>query len=271
MIEFKNVSYSYDTHHWVLDRVDLTIPSGTLVTILGQNGSGKTTLAKHLNGLLKPISGDVLIDGINTKQATVATLSKTVAYVFQNPNHQIFSSSVYQEIAFSLVQQGLPASEVESRVLSVMDELQLRPLKDIHPMFINQAQKQMVAVASYLVLNPEVFVFDEPTSSLDAFDRLTMYQVFDALLAKGKTVIVITHDMNFLMHYPERVIVMHESKPIFDGSANSLFDTPVIFQTTGLELPQLPALCQRLAPLLPNDVWTMDQLMTILQTKRRAR
>jgi len=269
MIVFQQVSFSYDTHHWVLDQVDLTIPPGSMLTILGQNGSGKTTLAKHLNGLLKPHRGDVWIHGVNTKQATVATLSKSVAYVFQNPNHQIFANSVYQEIAFSLLQQGLSPIDVEQRVLPVLDQLGLRALKDTHPMFINQAQKQLVAVASYLVLNPEVFVFDEPTSSLDALDAASMYQVFDTLLEQGKTIIVITHDMNFVMRYPTRVVVMHDAKLLFDGSASGLFASPVIFQTTGLELPQLPALAQQLAPLIPNEILTIDQWIHHLETKGR--
>ncbi len=267
MIEINNLSYAYQKNQWVLETINLTIKKGSMITILGQNGSGKTTLVKHLNGLLKPVQGDVIIDGINTKETTIATMSKKGAYVFQNPNHQIFSNSVYNEIAFSLKKQKMPHLEIESKVHRVMEDLGISEIKDIHPMFINQAQKQMVAVASYLVMNPEIFIFDEPTSSLDAFDVATMNRVFDVLKEQGKTIIVITHDMNFVIHYPDRVIVMHKAKQIFDGHASKLFASPKIFIKTGLEVPQIKTLCHRLQPLIPEDVYHLDQVLEILIQK----
>ena len=263
MIDIKNLTYTYANNTTALKDVSLTIHKGELITILGQNGSGKTTLVKHLNGLLKPTSGTVLIDGTDTAQTTIAKLSKKIAYVFQNPNHQIFSDTVFNEIAFTLKRRNIDSEIIDQKVNQVMVDLNITHIKDTHPMFINHAEKQMVAIASYLVVDPEVFIFDEPTSSLDYFDSELMSHLIDDLLNKGKTIIVISHDMNFAVKHPSRIIVMHESEMLFDGTARDLFNKEDVFIKTALEYPQIKALIKPFNKI-PKDIFTTKELVSFL-------
>ncbi len=255
MIEVNNLSFEYKKGDPVLEAVSLTIKRGEMVTIVGQNGSGKTSLVKHFNGLLKPTRGDVYIDGVNTKETTIARLAKKVAYVFQNPNHQIFSNTVYNEIAFTLKRQKVADDLIKEKVMSVVAMLGIEHILEVHPMFINHAEKQMVAVASYLVTEPDVFIFDEPTSALDAFDSVTMSKIFEGLLRQGKTVIVITHDMNFVVEYASRVVVMDRARVVFDGQAATLFAEEDLFHNTALEMPQIKRLAMRLSMAIPDTVY----------------
>lgn len=264
MIEVNDLWFEYKKNQPVLKNISLSIKKGEMVTIIGQNGSGKTSLVKHFNGLLKPTSGTVKIGGTDTKNTTIATLSKDVAYVFQNPNHQVFSSTVYDEIAFALKRAGEDEETIQSKVYPIAKDLGLTKFLNTHPMFINHAEKQMVAVASYLVSDPEIFIFDEPTSALDAFDSVTMNRVFKKLIERNKTVIVISHDMNFVVEYSKRVIVMDKAEILFDGEAKELFTKDNIFNTTSLELPQIKRLTNMLGKDIPKSIYTPEDLYEYL-------
>lgn len=267
MISIQQVSFKYPSGKQALKNVNIEINTGEMITILGQNGSGKTTLVKHFNGLLKPTEGNVIIDGKNTKDETIASLSKKVAYVFQNPNHQIFSDTVFNEIAFSLRRRKLDEEVVLEKTNSIIKELGLEHIKDTHPMFINHAEKQIVAIASYLVLDMEIFIFDEPTSSLDYNDSRLISKIILKLKNEGKTIIVISHDMNFAVENPTRVLVMSRGELLFDGHSREMFNRDDVFYKTGLEYPQIKELCKKYEGIIPDEIFQIDELKQFLIEK----
>lgn len=261
LIEVKNVEYSYLDGTLALDDISLSIEKGEYVVIVGRNGSGKTTLVKHLNGLLKPTKGNVIIDGMDTKEHTIAEISRKASYLFQNPNHQIFSNTVYSEISFALKRNQVPENKIREKVDEVIDILGLGSIRNQHPMFINLAQKQLVAIASYLVLDPEVFILDEPTSSLDYNECKGINEITNLLSKKGHTMVVITHDMNFVVEHPERVIVMDDGKQIFDGESGELFCKNDILDRACLTPPQIKRMNSRLNGLnIPEDIFSVKSM-----------
>lgn len=269
LIEVKDIQYSYLDGTQALNSVSLAIEAGELVTIVGQNGSGKTTLAKHLNGLLKPNTGEVVIAGNSTKEHSVAQMSQKVGYLFQNPNHQIFSNTVYTEIAFGLTRQGQDPELVQQKVEEVMGLLGIDYLRDKHPMFINLAEKQLVAIASYLTMDPSVFVMDEPTSSLDHHETEKIRDIIRILREKGHTIIVITHDMKFVADHPQRVVVMSQGQIIFDGPGSKLFCSPSILEQAHLAAPQIKQMNLDFAQI-PPDIFSVEEMVSYIMSRRKV-
>ena len=236
-ITFEDISYTYPDGTPALHDINLTIAAGEFVALLGPNGSGKTTLAKHLNGLLRPQRGRVLLDGRDTRSVRVAVLAQTVGYVFQNPDHQIFAATVEEEIAFGLRLRGLPPAEVAQRVAEALDRFRLTPHAHLPPAVLGSGQRRQVTLAATLALRPRILVLDEPTGGLDAQGRQELMAALAAFHADGGTVLLITHDMHPVAELAGRAVVMAAGRVRFDGTPAALFRQDDLLAETHLAAP----------------------------------
>ncbi|MGD9498112.1 MAG: ABC transporter ATP-binding protein, partial [Armatimonadota bacterium] len=194
LIEVEHLSFRYpQARELALDDVTLTIAEGEFVVILGENGSGKSTLAKHLNGLLSPTAGSVRVAGTDTRATPVQQMAAQVGYLFQNPDHQIFASTVREEVGFGPRNLGVEDDEVDRRVSEALQTVELAGLEEASPFVLTKGERQRVALASVLACRPRVIVFDEPTTGLDGIQQRAMMDLLARLNAEGHTVIVITH------------------------------------------------------------------------------
>ncbi len=238
---------------------------GEFVVLAGPNGSGKTTLAKHLNGLLKPSVGRVLVAGQDTAVLRVPQLARSVGYLFQNPDHQIFAPTVSEEIAFGLRLQGLGAEEVAERVAGAMAAHDLTACADLPPATLSLGQRRQVTLAAVLAARPKILVLDEPTGGLDWRSRHELMARVQAFHTAGGTVILITHDVRLMAEHAGRVIVMHAGRVLFDGSPVDLFGQRQVLTVARLTVPPVVRLAQRLAPFgVPPSVRTVAELADVL-------
>ena len=229
-----------------LDGVSLEIPEGQSVGIVGQNGSGKTTLTKLLNGLLKPTSGSIVVDGNDTAKNSVQQMSSTVGYVFQNPNHQLFAPSVTAELAFGPTNLKLPPEEITERIAHALEFFDIKQYADMHPYRLSFPLRKLVGIASVFTMGPKVFVLDEPTTGQDHQTTKVINQLIHRLQDRGSTVICVSHDMPLLADVSERMIVMWNAKIIADGGAREVFGNTEVMERTHIAPPQVTQISLRL-------------------------
>lgn len=237
IIRFQNVHYAYSPNQPVLQDITLSITPGEFVALIGGNGSGKTTLAKHCNGLYQPVSGTVTINGKDTKGCSVAELATQVAYCYQNPDHQIFQTTVWEEVAFGPKNLGLDERQIAERVDEALRSVGLQHLQGEEPYFAGKGMRQKIAVASILAMKPQVIVLDEPTTGLDHRGMMEMMSLISRLHQEGHTILAITHDMRLVAEYAKRVIVLHEGRIIADGTPQAVFAKQEILATAQVEPP----------------------------------
>ena len=223
IIQCHDLDYSYTKDVKALDGVSMDIFKGDMVAIVGQNGSGKTTLAKHFNGLLMPDNGDILVNGLPTKEQGVFKLGQTVGYVFQNPDHQIFSETVFDEVAFNPRLRKFAADEVKKRVEDALEAVGLAGFEAQDPFALTKSGRQRVAVAAILAAQPEVLILDEPTTGLDYAEQRSMMEMVRKLNENGSTIIFVTHHMWVVAEYARRVFVMKDGKIILEGTTREVF------------------------------------------------
>ncbi len=247
IIEVQEVSFNYPGGENVLQNVNLSILEGEYVAIVGQNGSGKTTLAKHFNGLLKPVKGEVYTDGMSTNNVTIAELSRLVGYVFQNPDDMLFSSSVEEEIGYGPRILELDDDEIDNRVQNILQMLGLEALRDQHPFSLSLGDRQRLAVACALSLEPDVFLFDEPTTGQDFVGAKQIMDIIDTLHSSGKTIIIITHDMRIVAEYTQRVVVMNEGRISLDAPPEKAFTESKTLKKLSLLPPQVTQLAEEMS------------------------
>ncbi|MBU7015054.1 MAG: ATP-binding cassette domain-containing protein [Theionarchaea archaeon] len=244
-VEVKNLSFQYGDVP-VLNNVSLTIGHGEIVAIIGQNGSGKTTLVKHFNGLLRPKEGDIFIFGESVKDKSVAQLARKVGYVFQNPDHQIFADSVFEEVEFGLKNLSVPLEERAERVAAVLKQTDLFRYKDTHPTSLSGGEKQRLVIASVLVMNPQILVLDEPTTGLDLKSSRSIIDLVRALHQQHRTVILVTHDMNLVAEMAHRILILKDGTLAAEGSPHQIFSDEGLLSDNFLEAPQIARLSSRL-------------------------
>jgi len=262
-IEISDLHFTYPTGVQALRGISLTIESGEQVAIVGQNGSGKTTLVKHLNGLLRPTSGIVRIGGWDTKDHSVAKLARRVGYVFQNPDEQLFSKNVGTEVAFGPRNMGLDGDQVESLVKDALVMTELTDKMETNPYDLSATWRKMVALASVISMDTDIVIFDEPTTGQDAMNIERIANVIKALRSRGKTVLTITHDIDFCAENFTRVIALSQGKILLDGNANDVLGQEEVLAVTYVEPPQLTRLGKRLG--FRNTVRTQDEFLTELK------
>lgn len=247
IISIKGLTYKYpQTHQKALDNINLDIDAGEFVALLGANGSGKSTLAKHLNGLLKPTAGKVLVDGLDTgDESVIWQIREKVGMVFQNPDNQLVTALVEEELAFGPENLGLPPEEIRQRVNYVTKRLQLESFLSSSPHLLSGGQKQRVAIAAVLALQPEVLVLDEPTSMLDPVGRQEVLTEVLRLKEQGKTVVLITHDMAEAA-LADRIVVLNRGRVDMAATPRQCFARTSHLQEIGLEVPMAAQLSLRL-------------------------
>jgi len=258
-IRILDLWYRYDGEADVLRGISLDIKDGDFVAIVGQNGSGKTTLVKHFNGLLTPTRGTVQVYGQNTTDLTVGQLARQVGYVFQNPDHQIFSPTVREEIAFGPKNLGLSPKEVDERVAEALERFHLAAHADAPPALLGYGLRRKVGVAAVYAMHPRVFILDEPTAGLDWRGVQELMALLRGMNAEGHTIVLIMHDMRVVAEHARRTVVLHEGRLLADGDTPSVFRHVDRLVQARIELPQIAQLAQRLSPWgMPSEMLTVE-------------
>ena len=245
-IQISDLQFTYPTGVSALRGISLNIEAGEQVAIVGQNGAGKTTLVKHLNGLLQPTSGQVLIGDWNTKEHSVDKLARRVGYVFQNPDEQLFSKTVGIEVAFGPKNLGYNGDQIQALVKDALAMTELSDKTEMNPYDLSSTWRKMVALASVIAMDTSIVIFDEPTTGQDAVNVARIANVIKTLRERGKTVITITHDIDFCAENFERVIALAQGKVLLDGHANDVLGQEEILARTYVDPPQLTRLGKRL-------------------------
>ena len=210
-----------------------------MVALLGHNGSGKSTLAKHLNGLLVPDDGEVEISGLVTGSTSVSHMAGKVALLFQNPDNQICKRRVYDEVAFGPRNLGYSADRVDSLVHDSLTALELLSKEESNPHDLGYSERKRLALASVIAMDTDVLVLDEPTSALDSHEISLLVEVLQLCKTKGKTVIIISHDMDFIAEHFSRVICLQNGQKSFDGMMVDFFNESELLRDCGLLPPQI--------------------------------
>lgn len=219
MIEFADVTFVHQNGVKALDGVTLTIGDGEIVAIVGENGAGKTTLVKHVTGLLKPTAGKVRVGELDTTETSTAKLSRTVGVAFQNPDHQLFSESVEEEMAFALRNFGFSPELVEQRVSWGLELFGLEEYRKSSPLVLSGGEKKRLTLACILAWDPSVVILDEPTVGQDSIQKERLSGTIRMLGSAGKTVVVVSHDIEFLWPMQPRVVIMKAGRVVADGPA----------------------------------------------------
>jgi energy-coupling factor transport system ATP-binding protein len=245
-LRVENVTFAYPAGVEALHDVSLSVAPGEAVGIIGENGAGKTTLVKHLNGLLKPDDGRVLVEGHDTRDYTAATLARWVGLVFQNPDDQLFQSSVRKEVALGPRNLGLDEQEVDERIRWALELVEMEDAIDVHPYDLGLSGRKLVAIAAIVAMDPPIVVLDEPTTGQDHAGSDVLRRVVTELRDLDKTVIAISHDMDFIARSFPRVVTMAHAEVLLDGPAREVFARPEILAEAGVSAPALGELARRL-------------------------
>lgn len=258
-VRAEGVRFHYTPGAEVLRGIDLELRPGA-TAIIGQNGAGKSTLVRLLNGLLKPVSGRVLVGGIDTRETTVATLARQVGLVFQNPADQLFKSSVIDEVTFGPRNLGVSEEEARERAEEVLRELDLLEFAEHNPYDLGLAERKLVTVAGVVAMDTKVVILDEPTIAQDMIGTERLGALVSRLREGGKTVLTITHDMDFVARFFSRVIVMRDGEVVADGEAKRVFGDRAILSSAGLEPPQITELANALG--CEETILTVEEFLT---------
>lgn len=245
MIEFRSVSASYDEELPVLHDVSFSVADGDFVAFVGTNGAGKSTTMRLVNGLLKPSAGDVLIDGVSTRDLRTSELASKVGFLFQNPDRQICCETVREELLFGFKVLGRNMDEAAVRVDEMIGRFGLPA--DAEPFLLNRGTRQLLALASIIVLEPPVIVLDEPTTGLDFRECAKVMDVIADMNARGTTVIMVCHDMEVVADYAHRVVAMTAGRVVADGPTFEVLRQPEVLGSTHLLPPQVVEISMRLA------------------------
>ena len=275
VLKTEGLYYRYPTRDdFALRDVNLSIQRGEFVAIIGQNGSGKTTLIKHFNGLLKPTEGCVLVEGRDTANLLTSELAKSVGYVFQNPDHQIFAETVRDEVAFGPRNLGFSQERIEAVTKQVLSDMDLVGHEEKMPFQLSRGQRQRLAVASVLAMEPSTLIVDEPTTGQDWKESITLMKLVKGLNDKGHTCIVTTHNMNLVSLFARRVVVMWRGEILLDGPTQDVFREVEPLARAGIKPPEVYEVIRALMPdvelekpITPDDLAELlAERVSILQS-----
>lgn len=268
VVEARGLGHMYSTGVRALADVDVQIRGGEFVAVLGRNGAGKTTFARHLNGLLRPTAGSLRIAGADTADLSVGRLAMHVGYVFQNPDHQIFANSVREEVGYGLKNQGWEPDRIAERVDAVLERVGMSQFADRHPFTLGKGQRQRLAVASVLALEPQVLVIDEPTTGQDHTGARSMLELITDLNSSGHTVVMITHDMTLVAEHARRALLFAGGRMIADTTPRELFGSADLLERGNLVAPQVTTLARDLGARA--TVTTPAEYLELFAARREA-
>lgn len=247
LLDIQKIVFAYKNGVPVLDEVDVTINAGEFVAIAGRNGCGKTTLTRLAMSLIKPNSGTIYFQGQSTAFLTPADMARSIGYVFQNPDRQIFRDTVTKEVSYGPEQLGFAPEELNKSVAWALKMTGLTELAGSFPRLLSRGQKQKVAIASAIAMQPKMLILDEPTSGQDPWEAQNMMELLTGLNEQGITIILVTHDMELISRYASRTIVLDGGHKVFDGTAEELFDGSREIAAWGLMPPTAVAISQQLS------------------------
>lgn len=260
-IEARNLSFEYSKGKSALSGVNIKINKGEFVALIGKNGAGKTTFSKHLNGLYRPSAGEILINGRNISAISTPELSKEVGYVFQNPDHQIFAATVWEEVEFGLKNLSISSEERSRRITDALEFVGLANFKERHPFTLGKGERQKLAVATILVMEPDILVIDEPTTGQDWDGTRRMMEMMEKLHRNGHTILAITHNMRLAAEYADRIIVFSDGKVVLEGTPENVFYQQEILAAASVTPPDSVLIGNRLRqhglnsfPVTVNDI-----------------
>lgn len=267
-----DLAYHYEEEIPALNGITLEIADNAFLAIVGQNGSGKTTLVKHFNGLLKPTAGHVWVYGVETRTVSVGQLARTVGYVFQNPDHQIFGATTREEISFGPRNLGYGPEEVRTRTEEALAAFELEPYAEMPPAILGYGLRRKVSVAAVYAMRPRVFILDEPTAGLDWRSANDLLQRVTALHRQGHTIIWVTHDMRLAAQYAPEMLVLHEGRILAQGPTREVFQQLEALQRAQITPPQVVQLSHRLGPWgLPTGLLNVDEFCAAYLALQKAR
>ncbi len=248
VIEMDDVSYIYPDGYMALQKVDLKIAKGERLAILGPNGAGKSTLLMLLNGLYKPSEGKVSVLGIPTSNENLSTIRRDVGLVFQDPDDQLFSPTLWEDVCYGPLNMGLSEEEARRRALDALSAVGMMGYEEKPPHHLSAGEKKRAAIATVLAMEPKVLVLDEPTANLDPKGRFELMSLLHGLRnSRDMTFIVATHDVNFVPMVADRVYVLNKGRVIAEGSLREIFSSQRIMSEASLEPPIIAQLFQLLA------------------------
>lgn len=259
-LELNQVSYTYPNGYEAVTDVDMKFELGESVAIIGQNGAGKTTTVKMMNGLLLPTKGEVIVDGASTRGMTTAQISRKVGYVFQNPNDQIFQDTIYNEIAFGLRKQKMPKQEIEKKVRESAALCGLENDLQEHPYNLPYSRRKFITIAAIIAMDTKVIILDEPTAGQDRESTELLGTIIDSLRRMNKTVITITHDMEFVVKQFRRVIVMANKRKQTEDTPANIFWNEDLLKISALKQPYI---CQLAKMLGYEKVMSIEELAAV--------
>src|SRR5437867_2568511 len=267
MITLEKVTFIYPTGMTALREIDLSIESGQFIAIMGENGAGKTTLAKHLNGLLKPSSGTVSVDGEDTRKKSVATLSRKVGLVFQNPDHLLFSETVRDEVAFALRNFGYSNEIIQKQVSKTLEALDLIGYADTSPFLLSGGERKRAALAAVLAWEPDYLVLDEPTIGQDYLQKERLRDFILQLYSQGKAVVIISHDVECVAAAGPEVVLMSKGWLLACGAADGVLSNGDLVEEASLVKPQMARLFSQLGDGFPRDVVEVHRAKMLLENR----
>lgn len=238
MIEFSDVTFTYDKDlDNAIENLNFSVAKGEFVAIIGNNGAGKTTLVKHINGLLKPNNGSVLINGEDIKKTPLSKMATLVGLAFQNPIHQLFALTVKKELELGPKNLGLSEEEREEVSTKIAKQLQIEHLLERNPLELSGGEQRLVSIASVLTMNQQILVLDEPSYGQDYNQKKRLGRFLKEISESGITVIIVSHDLNFVLEYANRIIVLANGKIIADGDKTEVLIKEEIYEKTDLLQP----------------------------------
>lgn len=241
-ILIKDLSYTYPDGRQALKNINAEFQTGKKTAIVGLNGSGKSTLLYHLNGTLLPQAGSVTVLGEAVCKKNLNSVRKKAGFLFDYPDHQLFLTTVYEDIGFGLKNIGQNKSEINAAVDKILADLNIGHLKEYPPYQLSLGQKKICAIAGVLVMEPEIIICDEPFSGLDSKVKANFKAILDDFSARGKTIIFSTHDQEFCYEWADNVFIMHKGKIIAEGDAVTVFNDAKTLEKAGLVMPKLARL-----------------------------
>lgn len=257
MLKVKDVFYSYDDGTTALSGINLEVKKGEIVALLGKNGAGKSTLFLQFNGILRPDSGEILIDGepLKYNKKSLINARQKVGIVFQNPDDQIFAPTVEEDVAFGPLNLKLPIDEVKKRVTDALKRVGMEGFEKKAPHYLSGGQKKRIAIAGILAMKPEIMILDEPMAGLDPVGAAKIINLLKELNEEGITILISTHDVNIIQDYVDKIFVINEGKIIGDGCPEDIFSKKDLLKKAHLKLPIIARLFEKLEN---NDILQCD-------------
>lgn len=270
LIEMKDVSFEYPGNVIALKGLNLTINSNDYIAIMGENGAGKTTLVKHFNGLLRPKSGSICVSGEDISKISVAQLARKIGLVFQNPDDQLFEETVEKEIGFALHNFGFKQDMIDKRVTWALNLLDISKYRDKSPFTLSGGERKRVAMASVLAWNPDILVLDEPTIGQDYGQKERLRHFLAQLRTQGKTVVIVTHDVEFVAESQPHIVLMAQGNVVAEGSTKEIMTRTDLLTQCSVAQPEVTRLCAMLEKHgVPKDVVDVEEAFQLLSRRIR--